>query len=423
MLAQKLLSLSIPVFIVSILIEWLANRRLEAAGRRSPTGGTGGYRLHDTLTDLGSGIGQQALEPVIKAFGVMVYAAVQARWGLFHWDAGAWWQWLLAVVGVDFCYYWSHRSGHRVNFLWAVHSVHHSSEDYNLSVALRQAWLGKAFDFPFYLPLALLGLPPEMYLGAWVIDLIYQFFIHAKWVPKLGPVEWLFNTPSHHRVHHGVNPECIDLNYGGIFIVFDRLFGTFVEERREPTYGLVSPQSSWNPAWANVAGWVELWHVARRTARWQDKLRVWFAPPEWKPADLGGVQPVPEPDSATRAWQGPHVPRARRFAVAAFLLLSALLLPYLEQQHRLGAAEIVLFCLGTCGLMGAWGLALEAKRGSVPAALASLALVGVVFPMRADWPMAARLAAGAGALVVGLLALTVERPASAQAAPKERASA
>jgi sterol desaturase/sphingolipid hydroxylase (fatty acid hydroxylase superfamily) len=253
---ERLVALAIPVFLIAMLVEWLLNRRyLQRSGQTSATGGVGGYRLADTLTDIGAGVGQQVLDPLLRLLGVAAFVAVQSRFGLWRWDLTAVWQWLAAVVLVDLCFYWFHRVSHRSNLFWAVHHVHHSSEEYNLAVALRQPWLEKLVDIPFYLPLALLGMPVEMYLGAFTIDLLYQFFIHTRWVPKLGPLEWVLNTPSHHRVHHGVNPIYIDTNYGGIFIIFDRVFGTFVNETEAPVFGTVKPLRTWNAAWANAVVW------------------------------------------------------------------------------------------------------------------------------------------------------------------------
>lgn len=378
----RLVAFAIPVFLVAMLLEWLLNRRhLRKTGQVSATGGVGGYRLEDTLTDLGAGIGQQALDPLFRLVGVAAFVAVQAQFSLWQWDLKSPWQWFAAIVLVDLCFYWFHRASHRSNFFWAVHHVHHSSEEYNLAVALRQPWLEKLVDIPFYLPLALLGMPVEMYLGAFTIDLLYQFFIHTRWVPKLGPLEWILNTPSHHRVHHGVNPRYIDTNYGGIFIVFDRLFGTFVGEREPPVYGTVKPLQTWNAAWANTVVWTELAAASRLAHNRLDKLWFWFAPPEWRPSEMGGRVVIPEPDVAQRGWQGEDRPLARRFAVAALLSLVAILLTFLWIQTQLTIGDCALFAIGAVGLMASWGAGLDGKAWAWPVAWLSLAVLGVVWPV------------------------------------------
>ena len=272
---ERLIAIATPIFILSIAIEWLLNRwHLQRTGQSSPTGGSGGYRRDDTLTNLSTGIGQQVFDPLLRLVGVAVYGAVQQRWGLWRWDAEAPLTWLVALLAVDVGFYWFHRASHRVRLLWAVHHVHHSSDEYNLAVALRQPWLEKLVDIPFYLPLAVLGLPVEVFVGAFTIDLLYQFFIHTRWVPRLGPLEWLLNTPSHHRVHHGVQPEYLDRNHAGIFIVWDRLFGTFEPEREAPVYGLTKDVESVNPLTIQVHEFAAMWRDVREARTWRDAARA-----------------------------------------------------------------------------------------------------------------------------------------------------
>lgn len=413
---ERLVALAIPVFLLAMVVEWLVNRAwLQRKGRQSPTGGIGGYRLADTLTDLGAGIGQQALDPLLRIIGVGAFVAVQSHLALLQWDLKSLAQWLAAVVLVDLCFYWFHRASHRVNLLWAVHHVHHSSDEYNLAVALRQPWLEKLVDIPFYLPLALLGMPVEMYLGAFTIDLLYQFFIHTRWVPKLGPLEWVLNTPSHHRVHHGVNPQYIDTNYGGVLIVFDRLFGTFVAESVEPTFGTVKPLRSWSAPWANVVVWADLWQASRTTRNIWDKLRIWWAPPEWRPHDLGGKVTIAEPVASERGWQGAQSPQARRFAIAALLAVVALMLPFLWTQATLRVPDLCLFAAGAIALMAAWGAALEGRPFAKPLALVSVLGLGLGWPLWAGWSVAAVAVCAVG--TAGLVVLAVQlRPVGPQAA-------
>jgi sterol desaturase/sphingolipid hydroxylase (fatty acid hydroxylase superfamily) len=169
---------------------------------------------------------------------------------------------VLLFVGQEFCYYWYHRAAHRVRWFWATHAVHHSSNQLNLMAALRLGWTGRLTGTAlFFTPLVWLGFPPVAVAACVTLNLLYQFWLHATWIPKLPrPIEWLFNTPSHHRVHHGANPEYLDCNYGGVLIVFDRLFGSFVEERDDIVirYGLVTPLVTYNPVTIALHEWVRL---------------------------------------------------------------------------------------------------------------------------------------------------------------------
>lgn len=274
-------------------------------------------RLNDSIADLSCGILSQISGIFTKLFTIGIFIWIGERWtlqrwiGLPSWPGGApfsgagefpWFRvhgpefasWALAFVLVDFAYYFSHRYAHEINLLWAGHVVHHSSEEYNLAVALRQSSLHGLFAWVFYAPLAVLGMPWQLFVACNALNLIYQFWIHTRAVGKLGRVaEYVLNTPSHHRVHHGVNPKYQDRNYAGVFITWDRLFGTFVVEEEEPIYGITHPLRSWNPLWANVHVFWDIikavWHAESRRDRW---LYV-FGPPGWRPESLGGRdQPI-----------------------------------------------------------------------------------------------------------------------------------
>jgi sterol desaturase/sphingolipid hydroxylase (fatty acid hydroxylase superfamily) len=207
-----------------------------------------------------------------------------------------WAAWVVAFFAIDFVYYWWHRWSHEVNVLWAVHSVHHQSEDYNLSVALRQAVLSVWTIWPLHLPLALLGVPPVVFLVVDSLSTLYQFWIHTELIGTMGFFEWLFNTPSQHRVHHAINPQYLDKNYAATLCIWDRIFGTFEKEVEQPVYGLVKPLASFDPMWAQIAHFFDM---ARRSSGYTglDKLRVWLKGPEW------GFPPAPP---ATRAGQTKH---------------------------------------------------------------------------------------------------------------------
>ena len=191
-----------------------------------------------------------------------------------------WWTWLILLFVDDFAYYWFHRISHEVRFFWNFHVVHHSSNQYNLSVAVRQSWFSGLAHWVFYLPVAFLGFPLWAFVTMHGLNLIYQFWIHTKIVRKLPAfLEYVLNTPSHHRVHHGVNDQYLDKNYAGIFIIWDRMFGTFVEESEQVRYGIITPLTSYNPLWINTHGWAEMWAAMRTKRTWRGRLRCVFGAP------------------------------------------------------------------------------------------------------------------------------------------------
>jgi sterol desaturase/sphingolipid hydroxylase (fatty acid hydroxylase superfamily) len=312
----QIIVLATPVFLGLIALEaWLAQRR----GRRV-------YRLNDALSSIGLGVMSQVLGLFAKLFAIGLYTLAYERLALFELSASSPWVWLGALIGYDFCYYWLHRAGHRVAVLWAAHAVHHQSEDYNLSTALRQTSSGFLFGWLFYLPLAVAGVPPLVFATVALIDLLYQFWVHTQLVGKLGWFDRWFCSPSNHRVHHAVNDRYLDRNYGGILILWDRLFGSFAEEDDAPeriVYGTRSALRSWNPLWANFQVYRQLVADSRAARGWADKLRVWLKPPGWRPADVAARLPRPAfvLDQVQRF--DPPLPRAR--ARAALALFAAVL--------------------------------------------------------------------------------------------------
>lgn len=312
-MAALAIALSIPVFFVLIMIELIASRVL---GRKV-------YRFNDAITCLSCGVGQQVTHLTFAGLELAIYLGVAAYAVLPVWPADTWWTWLLALVLYDHQYYWWHRTTHRSNLFWTTHVGHHQSEDYNLAVALRQTWFSAVSGLPFYLPLAWLGVPLDMFIVIALVDLLYQFWIHTELVPKLGPFEWVMNTPSHHRVHHAVNPMYIDKNYAAVFIVWDRLYGTFVEETIAPTYGVVEPLRSFDPIHANTGPLRALVHKVRRMPDWRSALYAVIAPPEWRPASQGGPVQIPEPEPRRVSWDPVAVPEVNAYILVQFILVGA----------------------------------------------------------------------------------------------------
>jgi len=264
-----------PFFLVLLAIELVATRGRREAGGRAIRG----YERRDAVASVAMGLGNVVISLGTK---LVVLAAYTALYQLRIFELGnAGWVWALAFLGDDFCYYWFHRASHEVRFLWAAHENHHSSRYYNLSTALRQSWTTPLTGPVFWAPLALLGIPPLMIFTAMSVSLVYQFWLHTELIGKLGPLEWLFNTPSHHRVHHGRNVQYLDRNHGGILILWDRLFGTFEPEGEPVDYGLTSNIHTFNPLRIAFHEWRTMFREVARADSLGEALGAIFAPPGW----------------------------------------------------------------------------------------------------------------------------------------------
>lgn len=328
------IAMAIPVFFLLIGVEiWFARREaLEVA------------RFNDAVSDLSCGTIQQMLGLFSKA---AVFGAYALLYEHFHWleiSKSSAWAWVACFLGVDFFYYWFHRFSHESNFAWAAHVVHHQSEDYNLSVALRQSAFQQFISAPFYWPLALLGFPPAMFLAMSAANTLYQFWIHTETIGRLGFLEWFLNTPSHHRVHHGCQPQYIDRNHGGTLIVWDRLFGTFEPEGERVVYGVTKPPKSWNPVFANFHYLGELFKISRSTKRWRDKIKVWFKRPGWLPEDVAEEPVESALDGVIYDARAPR-PLARYAAVHFALTMVASFVFILRFDHLETAPKLILCAL------------------------------------------------------------------------------
>ena len=335
-----------PVFLLLMLVEIGYGL---AVGRNT-------YRLSDALASLSQGLQSQLVASVSMLFQLGLYALTWQHLAIFP-HAALWatpWGWLLAIVMFDFCDYWLHRVGHESAVFWAAHAVHHQSQHFNLSTALRQESTVAFLGWPFYLPMALLGVPPAQFALAGLIVLLYQFWIHTEHIGKLGWFDRVFSSPSNHRVHHAVNDQYLDKNYGGMLIIWDRLFGTFIEEDEAPVYGTRTPLNSWNPLWAVASGYVPLWQLARRAPRWQDKLKVWFKAPGWLPPGVRDDSPVFDLQAARQRYDPPLTRAAMLMAVVQFLLQTAAAAAYLWQSDVLATPALWGFAL--LQLAGLFGL-------------------------------------------------------------------
>jgi sterol desaturase/sphingolipid hydroxylase (fatty acid hydroxylase superfamily) len=260
---------AIPLFIALIALEVFIDikRKLNI------------YELKDSAACISMGLGVVVIGIVTKSFAYLLYSLIY-EFRIFDMP-NTWWMWVLLLFADDFSFYWHHRLSHSIRFLWAAHVQHHSSVRMNLSVALRQSWGEPFYKYLFYLWLPLMGFHPLWILVMQAISLVYQFFQHTELVGKLGPVEWLMNTPSHHRVHHATQVKYLDKNHAGIFIIWDKLFGTFEEEHEKPVYGITSNINTHNPLKIATHEYAALWNDIKRTPRIIDKLKYIFMPPGW----------------------------------------------------------------------------------------------------------------------------------------------
>ncbi|WP_339430454.1 MULTISPECIES: sterol desaturase family protein [unclassified Pseudomonas] len=388
---------AVPFFFVLIVVELIADRWR----------GVSHYRLADAVNSISTGVLSTTTGLLTKGVGLLTYAFALEHLALLRLPADSVWVWVLAFVLYDFCYYWLHRMGHERNILWAAHSVHHQSEEYNLSTALRQTSTGFLLSWIFYLPMAVLGVPLLVFVSVAALNLLYQFWVHTRHIPKLGWFEWFFVTPSNHRAHHAQNALYMDRNYGGVFILWDRLFGTFQEEDdNEPViFGVTTPLASWNPLWANLQFYAQLWNDARRAERKWDKLRIWFMRTGWRPADVAARYPMNKPDlSQFRKFEVSIDSRQQWYVVAQFGVYIALGSYLMNLERSLPVAALILgwgavafgvFALGVALENRPWALKVELLRLASNLALVWLApLVGL-------WP--ASPVAWAGVLSYSLL--------------------
>lgn len=376
-MADRIMLFAIPGFFLLMALEllaaWFMKRRV--------------YRLNDAINSIGLGVLSQVVGVFAKVLTIGIYAWVVQRVALFALPMDSAWTWISALVLYDFCYYWLHRMGHEVNVLWAAHVVHHQSERYNLSTALRQTGSGALLGWIFYLPMALLGYPVEVFAVVAVIDLLYQYWIHTELVGRLGWYDRVFASPSNHRAHHAVNDRYLDRNYGGIFILWDRMFGSFVEEddKDPPVYGTRAPLRSWNPLWANAEVY---WATARdawHARRWRDKLKVWFMHPGWRPTDVAERFPKPAFDQRREEYDPFASPWMKAYGLLQFVLALGLGVYFLQTAAAAplwAALAQAGFLLATLMLIG---VLLEGRRWPLWPELARLALLGLLPLLAGRW--------------------------------------
>jgi alkylglycerol monooxygenase len=342
---MDLIAIAVPFFLLALIIELIVDWRK----------GSHFYRSNDAINSLSAGILSTTIGYFTKFLPLIAWGYVLRNFSLVDMQL-EWFDlsprglvlWVVAALAWDFCYYWFHRFSHEISVLWAAHAVHHQSEDYNLSTALRQTSTGFLFGWIFYLPLFVIGFPLEVLITVNAINLIYQFWVHTQLLRRLGPFDRILVTPSNHRVHHAQNDRYIDKNYGGMLILWDRIFGTFEDESDEEpvVFGVRKPLANLNPFWANLQVYDYLLFDARKTRQWRDKLAVWFRRTGWRPADVEARYPKLRADLTRFKKFDPETPLAQKHYVMAQFVMGIVGALFIAELYiRQGTPAVLIPCV------------------------------------------------------------------------------
>ena len=323
------------------------------------------YRINDALASMSLGLISRFIPLLGLGFQYVVYTYVAEEFNLSLLNSTETWVWVTAFFMYDLCYYWMHRLHHEIKVFWATHVVHHHGEEFNLSTAMRQTSTGFLWKWIFFLPMFLVGIPPNVFVTVAGINLIYQFWVHTEHIGKLGVLEYIFITPSNHRIHHAQNDDYLDANYGGVFIIWDRIFGTYIDERDDlkPVYGTVKPLKTFNPLWANIEVFYQMILDSYHTKKWKDKIRVWFSPPAWRPDDVKDRYPVDKNDLNNFEKYDPEITKTEKiFAFFQFTMINGLTILMLFNVDKFSYQEMagVAILVSTLAISNA--LLLDGKR-------------------------------------------------------------
>ncbi|MBT7275747.1 MAG: sterol desaturase family protein [Woeseiaceae bacterium] len=326
---SSIIIFAIPVFFLMILLELAYGFLI----------GKNTYRVNDTFTSISIGLISRL--PVILNLGFqgVIFVYFAKRYSINLMPVNELMTWVIAFIMYDFFYYWMHRLHHEYRVLWATHVVHHHGEDYNLATALRQTSTGFLWKWIFFLPMIIVGVPGEVFVSVAGVNLVYQFWVHTRHVGHLGWIEKIFVTPMNHRVHHAKNKEYIDANYGGVFILWDRFFGTYIPERSDikPVYGTVSQLNSWNPLWANFQVFYQMIQDTINTKKMSDKFKIWFSRTNWRPIDLVHLSSEYQITSFAKKYNPKIKSEVNYFTILQLIMLtiaSSVILFTLELQDR-----------------------------------------------------------------------------------------
>ncbi len=344
------------------------------------------YNFQDTVTNLGTGIGNQCVNLAVAFFVFKWYGWIYEQ---IPWKIEITWYSLIALLLLqDFIFYWFHRLGHTINIFWAAHMPHHSSEELNLSVGIRASFTQRLFQFLFFdWMLVVIGFSPEWVYAMAAIHLALAYWHHTQVIKSLGWFEKYFVTPSHHRVHHGVNPQYIDKNFSEFLIIWDKMFGTFEPEDEEICYGLTHPPRTWDPIYINIQYWKQLWDDAVATPYWWDKIRLWFMPLGWRPRGIK-VEPSDKRIGYTKAEQTKYT--SLQFKNLTWYLIGHLILGniYLAVVINLGlpftGLDRFILSAGIFLMIIAWGGLLQARKWSTWLEIVRLLYMAATMIMIAD---------------------------------------
>ena len=364
------------------------------------------YRLNDAITNISTGTLQQVSGAFFSVIKVGIYVAVYEHFAFYKIPNG-WFSFIALFILYDLAYYWEHRMAHIVSLFWGGHVVHHQSEDFNLSVALRQTSTGFIWGFPFFLPLALMGFDPKIFLIVGGLNLIYQFWIHTEHINKMWAwFEAVFNTPSHHRVHHGRDPKYIDKNFAGVFIIWDRMFGTFVEEQERPNYGITTPLKSWNPVYANFAHYFDLFGLLKKSRSLGDTFGILFKKPGWKPEYLGGYEAPLSPPENYQKFNQKISDSFNGYVLSQFLILLLIVPPFFFIAKEMTFSLKFVYAIWIVWTTISFGLIfeLEAKYYKLFELLRLLALPLIAWVLMSqgivnEWVLYAMIGLGVGSLI------------------------
>jgi sterol desaturase/sphingolipid hydroxylase (fatty acid hydroxylase superfamily) len=403
---MDLIALAAPFFLLAIILELFVNWRKN----------TGFYRSNDAVNSISAGMLDVTTSYFTKIIAFTAWGLVLQHLAIFNMPL-EWFDtsvrgialWITAAVAWDFFYYWFHRYSHEISVLWAAHAVHHQSEEYNLSTALRQTSTGFLFGWIFYVPLFVIGFPLEVLITVNAVNLIYQFWVHTRLIGRIGPLESVLMTPSHHRVHHAQNERYIDKNYGGMFIIWDRLFGTYEpEDDAEPVlFGVRKPLGSWNPFWANFQVYDYLLFDARKTRRWRDKLGIWFRRTGWRPADVEAAYPKRSFNPQRFKKFDPDIRRGdRRYVVGQFAIAIALAFWISSLYLQGGAGAVLIPCIALWVMLLTLGLLSEGRKQARTLELVRVLVVWPLLLLLASTGSPVDLTAWAGIAAYALVSAT-----------------
>lgn len=405
---MNIILMAVPGFFILIAIEMLINHLK----------GTNYYRLNDAINSLSMGMLSRVTGAMYALIPFSLYAYSYQSYALFSWEDN-WVTYITAFVLYDFCYYWNHRIGHVVNIGWASHVIHHSSEEYNLTTALRQTSIPNPLGALCFVPLAFFGFEPWLLLAVGSLNLIYQYWVHTQIIDRMP--EWfeaVFVTPSNHRVHHAKNKIYVDKNYGGVFILWDRFFKTFQPELKEEkvVFGISTQLASWNPIWGNVKVLGSLMKDAWGTKNWFDKFTLWFRKTGYRPADMEKKFPVIKSNAAGDKYDPALTKASKWYIFIQYLYIAPGLLSFMALIQTMKPAEVIisgltltfaLFSLGKvqenspqsmiletikfvlCSLTAAWIFMANPTIGITVAAVSTAMLILFMFIQKQEQPLQA----------------------------------